>query len=251
MACPLGYQHRWNAEQVLCSDGPCGQNDTDTCCTLGRFFSHSWRVLADSNVTEEWEVRRVRFLLDDGCDLSSEADTAPGIHSSYSNWPNGEAFSHHFGHGTIAARAFAADPVPTPRKPAPVRVVWTSGAPCAEASCFIGFRWESDVTRYPLGNCRNQYRTGCATESNLKKAGFLRIGCAEVEQSDVEGRYATSLRLQFLEASTKVPDLSTWNTTSRTADYARMDLWRTAGVVQGLDGGVARVRILDPNSTAP
>eukprot|EP00927_Polykrikos_kofoidii_P061050 TRINITY_DN55938_c0_g1_i1.p1 TRINITY_DN55938_c0_g1~~TRINITY_DN55938_c0_g1_i1.p1 ORF type:complete len:313 (+),score=53.35 TRINITY_DN55938_c0_g1_i1:46-984(+) len=239
--CPSGYITRWDAEALFCEDGACNANDTDRCCTLGRFFSHSWRVLAAANVTEMWEVRRIRFFQDEFCFdgnasagrnssadaavQSSEATTAPGVHHKWRGWPSGAAFSHHRGHGSVAARAFVPDTAPTPRNPSPVREVWTSGGPCEEGQCFLGFTWESDIDRSPLGSCTPKSGGSCASEALLRRAGHLRIACAEVEQGNETGRYSEALALQLLE----------------TVPSGR--IWRTVARAFGLSGGLVQLRM--------
>jgi len=73
----------------------------------------------------------------------------------------------------------------------------------------------------------------------VRKAGALRIGCAEVEQSNAAGRFAEELRLQFLEADAFVPDFSN----GTIAGFIRQDLWRTAAVVQGINGSVVQLQM--------
>lgn len=238
LACPDGYQHRWNAAVVLCAKGACNLNDTDTCCVQGRFSSFSWRLLAASSVSEAWEVRKVQFLLADSCDAESEATTIPGIHWGYLDWPNGAAFSHQSGNGNTAAHAFVRDPAPTPRNPLPARLGWTSGGPCAESVCFLGFRWEADTNRYPAGPCRESQGI-CASTGLVRKVPALRIGCAAVDQSKLPGRFASELRLQFLETGV----LGDAN------DTGGPEIWRTAAILRNISGGLARVQIEAVNIT--
>uniref|UniRef100_A0A7S4V2L4 Uncharacterized protein n=1 Tax=Alexandrium monilatum TaxID=311494 RepID=A0A7S4V2L4_9DINO len=229
--CPSGYFHRWDADATLCAEGACTQNDTDACCVQGRFFSHSWRVVVASNVSIAWEVHRLRFFLDENCSTESVAPTVPGTNHKWRDWPNGAAFSHHHGHGSIAARAFVADPTATARDPAPQRKGWSSVGPCQEGACFLGFKWESDIDRYPRGSCHSHFGAPCASEGQLHKAGFLRIACAEVEQGQTEGRYADALQLQLLDAH--MPQGAIQGAAA----------WRTAAEVRGLQGGTAQVRM--------
>lgn len=240
LACPAGHQHRWNAPDLLCAQGICNVvNDTDTCCVQGWFSSFSWRVVAASAVVEEWEVSKIRFLQADSCDPESVVATIPGIHWGYVGWPNGAAFSHHYGNGNTAARAFAGDPASTPRSPAPERQIWVSVGPCISEACFLGYRWEADTTRYPAGTCR-QGQGACASSGLVRKVPSLRIGCAEVHQSSSLGRFAQELRLQLLDVSTNGTD--------------GRGLWRTAGILRGLSGGLARLQMeavaLHDNATA-
>lgn len=236
LACPPGYLSRWNADDLLCGDGACGANDTETCCVLGRFFSHSWRILAAANVSDRWEVRRIRFFQDEFCfdgdpgnaTPSSEALTAPGVHHKWRGWPSGAAFSHHRGHGALAARAFAEDPAPTAFNPEPEREVWTSAGPCQEGQCFLGFAWESDIDRSPLGACEARHGASCASEALLRKAGHLRIPCAEVEQGNETGRFSEVLALQLLEP---------------VGVSGGGEVWRTVAQASGLDGGLAQLRL--------
>lgn len=227
-SCPTGSIQRWNASDVFCAYGACNGNDTSTCCVQGQFYSHRWRVVAASNVSDIWEVARLRFLLADDCNNASEVDTIPGLHSSYSRWPNGEAFSHRHGHGHVAARAFAADVAPTPRKPSPERSSWNSGGPCAVGACYIGFTWSAITDRHPLGKCRARSNSGCSTSSYIRQAGKLRIGCAEVEQSLTSGQFAETLRLEFLDTSAVDPYV-----------------WRTAAILDGATGGLAQIQMME------
>eukprot|EP00928_Gymnodinium_smaydae_P042526 TRINITY_DN2860_c5_g1_i1.p1 TRINITY_DN2860_c5_g1~~TRINITY_DN2860_c5_g1_i1.p1 ORF type:complete len:315 (-),score=49.27 TRINITY_DN2860_c5_g1_i1:132-971(-) len=210
MACPVGYERRWDAAMVRCQ-GACNVSaDVDTCCLQGHFSSYSWRVLAVGNVSTAWELSAVRFYLSSNCSDESLADAAPGVHHKFRGWPSGAAFSNHRGHGALAARLFGFQPVG-----------WTSGGPCEESSCFVGFKWESDIDRYPLGECRAKFGERCASEGQVRKAGSLRVACAEVEQSAEPGRFAEELALQLQDAA---------------------GLWRTVASSRGLSGGLARVK---------
>jgi len=215
LECPTGYTWRWDAASTLCADGACNETvDMDACCVVDAFNSYSWRVAVASNVSEAWELHSVRFFQDDNCSESSLISTAPGVHHHWRGCPNGAAFSHHGGHGAIAAELFQSPPV-----------IWTSGGPCEVGQCFIGFRWESDIARYPLGDGRPRSPPNCASEAHLRKASGVRVACAEVIQADAQGRFAEGLRLQYL-------------------DDRVSHAWRTVAEVRGANGGVTQLSVI-------
>jgi len=232
LTCPAGYAHRWDADSVLCS-GPCDvSQDLAMCCVRAGHTSHSWRVQAASNVSDAWDLVALRFFFAESCSQASLADIAPGIHHEWRGWPNGAAFSHHGGHGSVAADLFAS-PESWPSSPATdTKVVqWSSGGPCAEGECFLGFAWESDVDRYPHGECQASQRGTCSTVGQLRKAGALRIACAEIEQSQQLGHFAEKLRLQLLD------------TAGRNSNLTNPGIWRTAAEARDLTGGLAVLQL--------
>eukprot|EP00931_Biecheleriopsis_adriatica_P101905 TRINITY_DN76954_c0_g1_i1.p1 TRINITY_DN76954_c0_g1~~TRINITY_DN76954_c0_g1_i1.p1 ORF type:complete len:734 (-),score=98.33 TRINITY_DN76954_c0_g1_i1:18-2189(-) len=231
--CPAGYEHRWDADSVLCA-GACNvSDDLSACCVHVGFTSHSWRVQAVSNVSESWDLVSLRFYFAENCSASSLVSIAPGFQSrGYRGWPNGNAFSHHAGHGAVAQKLFA-EPTIWPSSPSfdPQAVKWSSGGPCAPGQCFVGFSWESDVDRYPHGSCSAPKRGNCATSAQLSKAAALRVACAEVEQSQLSGRFAEILRLQLRDMEGRDDNLS------------NPGIWRTAAEVRGLSGGLATLTL--------
>lgn len=232
VVCPAGYEHRWNAESVLCN-GACNvTQDLAMCCVRIGFTSYSWRVQVATSVNESWDLTGLRFYLSDNCSSDSLAVTAPGFNHKWRGWPNGAAFSHHGGHGAVAAELFA-NPFQGPSSLAvdPTAVKWSSGGPCAPGECFFGFAWESDVNRYPQGQCTAPQRGACSTVGQLRKAGTLRVACAEVEQSQRSGRYADKLRLQLLDVS------------GRSSNETHAGIWRTAAEVRSLTGGLATLQL--------
>lgn len=225
MVCPVGFALRWDAADVLCMGACDGHNDTDTetCCVAGDFFSHSWRVVAAGNVSSSWELYSLKFYMDSQCDNASVIDTAPGLHHPWRGYPNGAAFAHVGGRGGPAAKLFR-----SPAEP------WTSAMPCEPGSCFIGFRWESNIDRYPLGACRvTHYGNRCASEASLRRQG-VRVACVELEQGEADGTYAESLQLQyeFFPIATPTSPLPPGGS-----------VWRVAAQTVGLSGGLAQLAI--------
>lgn len=238
ITCAEGYQHKWNAKDLRCPGACVTKNDTEACCDFGRFFSFSWRILASSNVTGLWEISKVVFKYDDNCSDASEVETAAAVHHKWRHWPNGAAFSHNAGHGTVAARAFAPDPVPTPRNLQPVRETWNSGGSCDAGSCWLGFKWDSDIDRAPVGLCTAKFGAPCTSMARPQSAGHIRVGCAEVQQGASPGSYAEELELQFLD----VTGLSLNSTNDPRG------VWRTAALAKGLTGGKAYISMSDSAS---
>ncbi|CAE7265424.1 ssp2 [Symbiodinium pilosum] len=191
LQCPTGYLQRWDAESTFCT-GACNSTDAEMCCFRRGFASHSWRILASSAVSESWDLAALRFYLAENCSAESLIETVPDRRSG----ANGAAFSHHRGRGGVAAELFH-EPIRLPSSAAS-SVKWSSGAPCAAGDCFVGFSWESDGTRQPVGNCKLTRGT-CPTVGYIRQAGAFRVGCVEVEQSSASGFFADTLRLQLLD----------------------------------------------------
>ncbi|CAE8640139.1 unnamed protein product [Polarella glacialis] len=226
LACSVGYSHRWNAATTSCS-GICDvSRDLQECCVIDGFSSHSWRLQAASSVGDTWDLVSLSFYMSANCSQDSVADVAPGFNHRWRGWPNGQAFSNHGGHGAVAANLFAPSP--------PLAVRWSSGAPCGQYVCFIGFRWESDVDRFPFGDCKAPNRGACSTAGQLQKAGTVRVACAEVVQSQTPGHFAEHLRLQLL--------YSDGRDGSGSPDESG-GVWRTAAEIRNLVGGLAQLQL--------
>lgn len=224
--CPVGYKLRWDAASTFCFDGACNATaDQETCCVQDHFSSYGWRVVVASNVTDEWELKAVRFYLSGSCSAESLLDTSPGVHHAWRGWPNGAAFAHYGGHGGVAAPLFDRPPQ-----------VWSSGGPCESGGCYVGFKFESDIDRYPLGACimpntapRVRFGETCASQASLIRANGIQVACAQVEQSSATGHFAETLRLQCLHTES-----GTWSNAP--------ELWRTVAEVHTMDGGLAELK---------
>eukprot|EP00439_Symbiodinium_sp_Y106_P081747 s1097_g20.t2 len=217
LQCPTGYLQRWDAVSTFCA-GACNSSDAEMCCFRKGFASHSWRIVASSPVGEAWDLAALRFYLAENCSADSLIEAVP---SSRRGGANGAAFSYHRGRGAVAADLFH-EPVQFPSSvPQLQSVRWSSGAPCTAGECFVGFSWESDSTRTPVGNCRQT--RGCPTVGFVRQAGAFRVACAEVEQSQDSGFFAESLRLQMLDVD------------GRDSNSSEAGLWRTAAEARNLD----------------
>eukprot|EP00930_Biecheleria_cincta_P088056 TRINITY_DN77292_c0_g1_i1.p1 TRINITY_DN77292_c0_g1~~TRINITY_DN77292_c0_g1_i1.p1 ORF type:complete len:304 (-),score=35.21 TRINITY_DN77292_c0_g1_i1:200-1111(-) len=142
--------------------------------------SDMWRVIPVSHVPSNWVIHRLRFYSDIKC--TKEVAVFPYAYSDPfastlredEPLPNGAAFS---------------DPGPLPRA---TRILsagreaelegWTSGKPCAPGGCHIGFSFN-----YPFNHAGSEQRS------------LVQVGCAEVQQSDVEGEFAEALELQYFQ----------------------------------------------------
>lgn len=227
-SCQVGYKLRWDAAWTFCSDGACnateGSTDQETCCVQDHFSSYSWRIAVGSNVSDEWELSAVRFYLSSNCSAESLLDTAAGVHHAWRGFPNGAAFAHYGGHGGVAAPLFDRPPHP-----------WSSGEPCDGGDCYVGFTFESDIDRYPLGSClmpntppRVRFGETCASQASLIRANGVQVACAQVEQSNTTGKFAEILQLQCLHhVSTGTSNLP--------------EVWRTVARVQVTEGGLAQL----------
>ena len=213
-SCPVGYEHRWDAGTVLC-DGACNTTDLQTCCVLKGFSSSRWRVQASSSVISTWDLSFVHFFFAENCTADSQIDIDTGRNG------NGAAFSHQAGHGALAARVF--------HPSSGLGITWSSGSPCQAAECFVGYSWEADTNRFPLGSCRSSKSNGCASLGVLQST-TLRVGCVHVQQSTNVGHFATTLRLQLMDH-----DGSDSNVSS--------GLWRTAVEMRSLTGGLAVLQL--------
>mmetsp|Transcript_23410 Transcript_23410/g.44055 ORF Transcript_23410/g.44055 Transcript_23410/m.44055 type:complete len:262 (+) Transcript_23410:48-833(+) len=222
LACPTGYVHRWDADTTFCT-GACNITDAETCCLLRGYASYSWRIVAASSVSTSWDMVSLRFYLADNCSMDSLVATVPGRRS------NGAAFSHHHGRGAVAAELFH-EPIQLPSSTIdPGAVKWSSGGPCQPGQCFVGFSWESDSTRHPLGDCKPT-RGSCTTVGYVQQAGAFRVGCAEVTQSQDPGYFADTLRLQLLDVD------------GRDSNLTENGVWRTAVEARQVAGGLTRLQ---------
>jgi len=228
LECPVGYRTRWDAAWTFCSEGACNVTSTvdqESCCVQDHFSSYSWRIIAASNVSEQWELNSVRFYLSGNCSSESLLDTSPGVHHAWRGWPNGAAFAHYGGHGGVAAPLFNRPPQP-----------WSSGGPCESDGCYVGYKFESDIDRYPLGPCimpntppRVRFGETCASQATIVKANGVQVACAQVEQGNTTGSFAEVLRLQCL------------HTTRNASEYEATDIWRTVAQVRVSEGGLAEL----------
>jgi len=232
MTCPVGYKLRWDATTAFCADGACkhttatsNSTDVSTCCVQDHFSSFGWRIQVGSNVSEDWELKAVRFYLSSDCSAESLLDTSPGVHHAWRGWPNGAAFAHYGGHGAVPAPLFNLPPQ-----------AWSSGEPCEPGTCHVGYKFESDIDRYPLGACimpntppRVRFGETCSSQATIIKANGIQVACAQVEQGNETGRYAEILQLQCLH-------------TMNVTENELPDIWRTVAVLRVTQGGLAELR---------